>query len=234
MPFEPTAVLGPKNINPFSGPVILATQQASPLDPAMKDQPHFQHGFHQSMCGQAAVLYDQAFGQKLALAIPSQEKRLKILQTGLDPRHSFVALKDGLIVGIAGYKSTEGSLTGAISFEKLRNVLGILGAIRAAMILVAYDRPLKKDQLLMDGISVSDSQRGNGVGSALLQLIKNHARETGLSSVRLDVIDTNPAARRLYERHGFREVAHMNLGVLSKIFGFSGATTMELQVGGGS
>jgi hypothetical protein len=32
MAFEPTAVLGPENINTFSGPASLAAQQPAPLD----------------------------------------------------------------------------------------------------------------------------------------------------------------------------------------------------------
>lgn len=55
----------------------------------------------------------------------------------------------------------------------------------------------------MDGIAVKQDMRGKGIGTKLLDELKQYARDNGFSSIRLDVIDTNPAARRLYERQGF-------------------------------
>ena len=64
----------------------------------------------------------------------------------------------------------------------------------------------------------------------LLNAIKRKAREQGCTQVRLDVIDTNPRARLLYEREGFRAVAVRNLGPLRKLFGFRYATTMIAEI----
>ena len=46
--------------------------------------------------------------------------------------------------------------------------------------------------------------RGSGAASALVQAVFAWAEEHGASSIRLNVIDGNDHARRLYERHGFR------------------------------
>ena len=77
---------------------------------------------------------------------------------------------------------------------------GLLGAARAVLVLALFHRKLTAGQLLMDGIAVSPKMRGRGIGTKLLRRLEQYARNEGYESLRLDVIDTNPAARRLYER----------------------------------
>ncbi len=54
-------------------------------------------------------------------------------------------------------------------------------------------------------MGVQRSGRRRGLGSGLLALAKNRARELGLANVTLAVDSTNEAARRLYTRAGFNE-----------------------------
>jgi ribosomal protein S18 acetylase RimI-like enzyme len=82
----------------------------------------------------------------------------------------------------------------------------------------------------MDGISVSPAARGVGIGTKLLDRIKNYAADEGYLTVRLDVIDTNHAARRLYERQGFVATATVRFGYLRWLLGFAEATTLEYRV----
>jgi ribosomal protein S18 acetylase RimI-like enzyme len=102
--------------------------------------------------------------------------------------------------------------------------------MRAVTILALFQRALRPDQLLMDGISVSPEARGGGIGTKLLDRIKHFAEEEGYRTVRLDVIDTNQAARRLYERQGFVATATSRFGYLRWLLGFSAATTLEYRV----
>jgi len=78
----------------------------------------------------------------------------------------------------------------------------------------------------MDGIFVAPAARGHGVGTALLDATIAEARTRGYAEVRLDVIDSNPRARALYERVGFVAKDTQQLGPLRHIFGFKSATTM--------
>ncbi len=50
---------------------------------------------------------------------------------------------------------------------------------------------------------VSPDYRGHGVASQLIDVVVGWAREAGLKRLKLDVVDTNVAAIKLYERHGF-------------------------------
>ncbi|GIJ00325.1 acetyltransferase (GNAT) family protein [Sediminihabitans luteus] len=59
---------------------------------------------------------------------------------------------------------------------------------------------------------VDASARGRGVGAALLTTVEQHAREHGLTTLRLDTRDDLVESHRLYERHGFVRVPAFNAG----------------------
>jgi ribosomal protein S18 acetylase RimI-like enzyme len=82
----------------------------------------------------------------------------------------------------------------------------------------------------MDGIAVDAAARGQGLGTALLTALKTRAAALGKATIRLDVIDTNPRARALYEREGFVAGQTEHLGPLRALFGFSAATTMRFDI----
>jgi hypothetical protein len=55
-------------------------------------------------------------------------------------------------------------------------------------------------------MGVAADRRREGIGEALLRALLAGARERGLSRVRLEVLEANEPARRLYERLGFRHL----------------------------
>ena len=121
-------------------------------------------------------------------------------------------------------------MTGGITVRKLIQHLGPAAGLWAAMVFSLYDRKAQESELLMDGIVVDQEMRGKGIGTKLLEKLKHYARENGFSSIRLDVIDTNPAARRLYERQGFVTKRTERFGYLRWLLGFGAATTMAYRV----
>ena len=193
----------------------------------MSDEIVVQQGFPNELRSSAAELYDAAFGVKLSIAIPNPILRMAVLKEGFNPVFSFVAVIGGEMVGIAGFKTTQGSLTGGISFRVLKEEIGYWGAIRAVLVLALFERKQITGQLLMDGIGVSPKMRGRGIGTKLLHSLIGYAQKEGYRSVRLDVIDTNPAARRLYERVGFVPVKTEQFAYLKWLLGFGAATQME-------
>ncbi len=189
-----------------------------------------QQGFPDELRAAAAELYDAAFGAKLSIAIPNLVSRKNVLKKGFNPPFSFVAVNSGEMVGIAGFKTAQGSLTGGI-LHVLKEEIGFWGAIRAVFVLALFERKQVAGQLLMDGISVSPRLRGGGgIGTQLLHSLIEYAKNEGYQSVRLDVIDTNPAARRLYERVGFASVKTQVFPYLKWLYGFGAATQMEFSI----
>lgn len=192
----------------------------------------YHHGVAEEFRDQAAALYDSAFGGKFAVAIPDESKRVALLRESLDLSYVFGAFRDDRLVGIAGYKTSSGSLTSGITYERLINRLGFFGGHRAAIIFSLYERELRAGELLMDGIAVDAAARGEGIGSHLLADLVRFADEEGYEAARLDVIDTNPRARDLYERHGFVATKTEHFGYLRWLLGFGAATTLTRSLRG--
>jgi ribosomal protein S18 acetylase RimI-like enzyme len=73
--------------------------------------------------------------------------------------------------------------------------------------------PLQELENLVTGtwyvnvLATFPEHRGKGLGSRLLAFAEHRARSAGTRGTSIIVEDANVKARRLYERHGFREVA---------------------------
>nr|WP_245220596.1 MULTISPECIES: GNAT family N-acetyltransferase [unclassified Ruegeria] len=174
-----------------------------------------------------ATLFWQAFSAKLNKVMGPDEKGLAFFETSLNPDFALVARdKEDRVLGLAGFKTRDGALAGG-RMSDLAKVYGWFGAIWRALILSILERELKPGVFQMDGIFVAAGSRGKGVGTALLDAVKREARKQNMSVVQLDVIDTNPRARALYKREGFRPVGEEKTGPLSYVFGFSSATKMS-------
>lgn len=189
-------------------------------------------GFSASERDRVAALYWEAFAAKLHYVLGPQPKALRFIADQLNPDFALVARgNDGEILGVAGFKTSKGALIGG-EMSDLARVYGWLSACWRGPMLALVERDLADDILLMDGICVSAEARGMGLGTALLSAIKAEAVSQDLSSVRLDVIDTNPRARALYEREGFKAIGQENLGPLRLLFGFRSSTKMLCNVVG--
>jgi ribosomal protein S18 acetylase RimI-like enzyme/catechol 2,3-dioxygenase-like lactoylglutathione lyase family enzyme len=194
------------------------------------EETRIQRGFADAHRHTVAQLYDAAFGSKLALAIPEEKERLAVLAAGFDPQFALLAWRGDVVLGVAGFKTERGAFTGALCWRLLRAKLGLWGAVRAMLVLSLFEREAAPNQLLMDGIAVAPSARGGGLGRGLLSALAKHAAEHGYQSIRLDVIDTNPGARRLYERMGFVAWRTERFEYLRWLLGFSAATQMVLPI----
>ena len=183
-------------------------------------------GFALGQRSKAIGLFWAAFRGKLYPVMKPEQKALAFFDRVADPAHAISATaSDGTLLGVAGFKTESGSFIGG-DLKDLRAAYGFVGGIWRGLVLSLLERPLQPDTLLMDGIFVSEEARGRGIGSALLEAIKAKALACGCSMVRLDVIDTNPRARALYERRGFVAEHVSKTGPLRHVFGFQEATTM--------
>lgn len=88
----------------------------------------------------------------------------------------------------------EGSLVGAIMFE-LRTV---------PEIPIIHPR----QYVLVDTLVVDEAARGKGIGTALMKVAHNWAREHGIYEMELGVFAFNTTALRLYEKLGYKIIRH--------------------------
>lgn len=173
----------------------------------------------------ATALFWEAFKGKLGFCLGPKAKAHSFLEEVMAPIFSFSAYDGDRLVGLVGYKTSEGGLIGG-EYQDLARVYGYFGAAWRGVILSMFERELNKGQLLLDGIFVAADARGRGVGTALLDEIEAYARFELYDEIRLDVIDTNPRARALYERRGYVEAGTVKTSFLQPLLGFSKATTM--------
>ena len=177
-----------------------------------------------------AQLYDIAFGAKLSLAIPDEHDRVRMLCKSMQLDFCIGAFAGENLIGIAGYSTSDGALTGGIDYAGLLAELGLIKGNRAAVVFGLYERKARLGELLMDGIVVDPDYRGKGVGTLLFAELVKFAESEQYTTIRLDVIDTNPDARRLYERLGFREEKTEKFEYLRSILGFGASSTMVLKL----
>ncbi len=183
-------------------------------------------GFPESGRDCVARLFWQAFHAKLHLLLRPEARAVSFIAGVLNPDFAMTALdRSGRVIGVAGFKTGDGALVGGGVGDLARHY-GWFGALWRGLCLELLERDTEDRVLLMDGIFVDTSARGKGVGTALLRAIVAEASRRGLDSVRLDVIDTNPRARALYEREGFVAGDTHHLGPLKHLFGFDSATTL--------
>jgi ribosomal protein S18 acetylase RimI-like enzyme len=178
----------------------------------------------------AAELYWDAFGRKLGPALNPSDKAVPFIAAHLNTDRALCALLGGQLVGLAGYHHGGRALTGGSASAVLR-AYGHLRGLHRLLLLALFERTPAPGQLLMDGIAVDADMRGRGVGSLLIEEVAAVAAEHECREVRLDVIDTNPRARALYERHGFTAVRTEHTPWLRGLLGFGAVTTMRRPVG---
>ncbi|MFB0618144.1 GNAT family N-acetyltransferase [Streptomyces sp. AGS-58] len=176
---------------------------------------------------QVAALYWEAFGRKLGPALDPPDAGRAFLARHLNRDRGVTALVDGEVVGVAGYQAGGRGLTGGSAADVL-SAYGLLkGLLPRLAVLALFRRTPGEGDLVMDGIAVDARHRGSGIGTLLLREIAAIGAENGCRRIRLDVIDTNPRARALYERHGFTARRTEQTPWLRRPLGFGAVTTMH-------
>ena len=177
----------------------------------------------------AAKLYWEAFGQKLGKLLGPADRGTHFFAATVNSPSIFAAIgTDDTLLGVSAVQLNGKGFTDA-GLSDLFKHYGI-GALWRMVPLAMLERTPPTDTLQMDGICVSAAARGMGVGTALLDAVFQCARDNDLSKVTLDVINTNPRAKALYERKGFVAVSEETTSILKPLLGFDSATSMVKKV----
>jgi len=172
----------------------------------------------------AAEIYYEAFARKLGTITGDQQHSIAMLEKAIEPGLVIAALGPLGMAGLAGLQHEGRRFIQWKPAYFVQEYGWLRGSLQA--LALSFDRQLwREGQLLLDALAVAASARGQGVGTLLLHAVFEFAREHGYRSVRLDVVDTNPDARRLYERLGFAPT-HTHHYPYLRWMGFSAVTTM--------
>jgi ribosomal protein S18 acetylase RimI-like enzyme len=192
-------------------------------------------GLPDELRGQAAALFEEAFGDKMRLAIRDRRRRMAFMERAMHAGHLVVASHEHQLLGMAGLSSKgppyEGGLIGnSWDPRPYRDLLGWFGAAWAMWGLRLAEHTPRDDEIYVDGIAVAPAWRSRGIGRRLLAEIGVIARAQGKDYVRLDVVDTNPRARALYERVGYKVTREESYRLMRRWTGYGSIISMEQSV----
>lgn len=74
-------------------------------------------------------------------------------------------------------------------------------------VLVPYSKLEEDGSYYICGVALFPEYRGYGIGSKLMEIAEEQAKEKGYNKLSLIVFEQNTGARKLYEKVGYREVA---------------------------
>jgi ribosomal protein S18 acetylase RimI-like enzyme len=184
-----------------------------------------QFGLPAAYARQVAEVYWEAFGAKMRPILAPPERAIRILQPDLRLDGVVGALVGETLVGLAGLRLDGRHFWQPRVATVVREYGLPAGLPRAAVLLLAAAGGGHAGQLYVESLAVRGEWRGRGIGTRLLAACEDIARQRGLGALSLDVVDTNPRARRLYQRFGFVPVRTRRMP-FARVSGFTAITEM--------
>lgn len=183
----------------------------------------------------AMELYLHALRDKFHPILGCNERIIELLRQIVDPNHCLTALRNQEPVGILGIQTSEGGFLNP-TLKSLISEYGVISGFYKLTGLYLLDHVTAIDEWYVDGIAVAEERRGLGIGSELMLYFEKTAKEKGIRKLSLDVTNTNPRARALYERLGFVVSKQIRIWPFNRIYGlpFESAILMEKELSASS
>ncbi len=175
----------------------------------------------------AGIVYE-AFEAKIAALGIQKEVAIEIIINSMAPECAFFAYQEDRLVGVVGIVTNSSRLLN-FCLKELRKHFNPFKAVVYYLIL-NFDGGISKDELEIESLAVSGEMRGQGIGTQLVNRVEQFAAENGYTLLSLDVVDTNRAAQKLYERLGFEVVKTTRFGILTRRAGFTSSHRMQKRI----
>lgn len=118
-----------------------------------------------------------------------------------------VVIEGGCIIALVGRRVAEDNLK--YTMAAIKQIFGYYGFYRGIGVLVRGLRfetivaPPIKDVICLHNLAVSPEKQGSGIGAKLIEHFIAEEKKKGTRVVSLNVAETNPRAKKLYESLGF-------------------------------
>ncbi|AIQ42915.1 GNAT family N-acetyltransferase [Paenibacillus sp. FSL R7-0312] len=181
---------------------------------------------------EVARLFYQAFALKfnaLWIFTRNEKQVVEVLCRSLRYDNGLYAVREGRVIGFIGLEKGEGFFA-KLGYGALRHSFGLAGGAwryAAYGLYRMFHGGVPKDSIHIDPLVVSSEARGLGIGTRLLEAAFAITRQANRSKMLLEVVDTNPQAKKLYERLGFRTFKVQNTRLFTAKAGFAKVLHME-------
>ncbi len=175
----------------------------------------------------AIQLYVSGLKDKLMPVLGKAEQAQRVLAKSIAPDQCLIAFYNQKPVGVLSIQTQEKSFWNP-TLRLLIEEYGLIGGIYRLAGLHLLHHKTNIGEWYIDGIVVTKEMRGLGIGSGLLSRLEQMARNKAIGLLSLEVIDTNPRAKLLYERHGFVENARNSIRPFHLIYGFPFRSAVEM------
>jgi ribosomal protein S18 acetylase RimI-like enzyme len=191
-------------------------------------------GIASELTEQAAQLLIEAFPLKIAheLRARTPEQARRLLAASMTSDLGWLALDEaGAVAGVLGV-GVHGPRFFNWNFRILAREFGAFGAVPTwvfARLETIATRPVT-GRWRIEVLAVGEATRGCGVGTKLFTTVVDAAREAGVQTVTLEVVDPNERALKLYQGLGFRCSFFLRTGRLTASSGYGGIRFMRLDL----
>jgi len=167
----------------------------------------------------AARLYFKALKEKLEPILGSNGRAHEALAKNIAPDRCITAFCGDKLVGIMGIQTDKRGFVNP-SLRTMVRIYGVIGGILRMGGLAVLHHPVGSDEFYVDGVAVASEMRGRGIGTHLFELLEHAALKKEIKKISLEVIDTNPRAKALYERLGFEVIKTQTVWPLNLLIKF--------------
>jgi ribosomal protein S18 acetylase RimI-like enzyme len=183
-----------------------------------------------SLKNRLADIYFQAFGRKVTAIIRPECKAREIVIKSLNYDMALYAF-DGSknLIGFLGFHTNSKEFI-RYKYRNLREYFNALNAFIKLVILRFSIPVLQKNEIRIDSVAIENSFRGRGIGTALIENFSNFAKTNNFNKIYLEVVDTNPEAKKLYNRLGFITKKRVRYYFFARRAGFSAEDIMFKEI----
>lgn len=174
-------------------------------------------GFTENQKSEVVEIFMSAFRFKFSKLYEGCINESTIYSLMINETESLTAVNEnGEIVGVLSYKTTK-SQKDSMSIKTLFELIGIKKGLLSIIVFTLLEAKVKKDELYIDYVAVSEAARGLGIGSKLITAVEEIALKENLKFSSLAVIETNTDAIKLYKKLGYVKNKEESLSPLNKI-----------------
>ncbi len=169
----------------------------------------------------AVEIFHDAFAAKFSPIIQDERVECWLYQAMLNTQEGIYAFsQDGELLGLLNYRPSASNFS-LKTFYTIRKKLGLKRSFKLFLFLLGGASEPEHGEMFLDFIAVSKNARGLGVGSRLLTEFEQIAAKKHVSTIALDVIETNPRAKQLYEQFGYSTSKTVSIKPLHKWLGLN-------------